>query len=162
MELAFQVVMILVTLALLLVVWQLTMSGWFRPAYALLWLFTTALMLFVSLFQGIVLKLAAYFHVDYPPAILFAMGIVFITLILISQTAVISDFSRKNKELAQNYALLQYRLEELEKQINEVHYIQLETAEPAFDEKNPLFQTNRPENEEAKQPSELAVAGAEV
>lgn len=144
MDTRFQLLILIINLSLLIAVWQLTKRGIFRPAYALLWLFTSAVFLILTLFRGVVLYLAEVANVGYPPSILFATGIFFIVLILIAQTAIVSDFSRKNKELAQNYALLQWRVEQLERQlkneeeIKENQVTQLLTSEGELPSKEPI------------------------
>jgi hypothetical protein len=116
-EYRFQIFMVTSSIGLLILVWQLIRRGQFRPAYALLWLLACAVFFFISLFRGLVQALANFFQVDYPPSFMFALGIIFILVLLINQTAVLSFFARKNKEIAQNYALLQWRLERLEEQL---------------------------------------------
>jgi len=114
MEFRFQVFMILYSLSLLVLVWQFTKRGLFRPAYALLWMLTASIFLIFSVFGGLVPILADFFQVSYPPSILFALGIAFITTLQIHHTVLLSLFSNKNKELAQDYAILKWRVEQLE------------------------------------------------
>ena len=65
--------------------------------------------------------MARLFGVDYPPSVAFAFGIFILIILLLNQTIYLSTFARLNKELAQNYALLQYRLEKLEGIVKQYH-----------------------------------------
>jgi hypothetical protein len=114
MEYPFQLFMILFSLGLLILVWQFTKRGLFRPAYALLWLLIALIFLIFSVFRGLVPILANFFQVSYPPSFLFAIGIAFITILQIHHTVLLSLFSIKNKELAQDNAILSWRVEQLE------------------------------------------------
>jgi hypothetical protein len=98
---------------LLLVVFELIRSRRLRERYALLWLLTGVVLLVLSLWRGGLNTIAGWFGISgYPPAILFAVGILFILLVLLHYSTVISRLSDQSTILAQRLALLEERLED--------------------------------------------------
>jgi len=98
---------------LLLVVFELIRSRRLRERYALLWLLTGVVLLVLSLWRDGLNTIAGWFGIGtYPPAILFAVGILFILLVLLHYSTVISRLSDQSTVLAQRLALLEQRLEE--------------------------------------------------
>ena len=98
---------------LLLVVFELIRSRRLRERYALLWLLTGAVLLALSLWRGGLNTIASWFGVhSYPPAILGAVGALFILVVLLHYSTVISRLSDQNTILAQRLALLEQQLRE--------------------------------------------------
>ncbi len=96
---------------LLLVVFELIRSRRLRERYALLWLLTGVVLLVLSLWRGGLNTIAGWFGISgYPPAILFAVGILFILLVLLHYSTVISRLSDQSTILAQRLALLEERV----------------------------------------------------
>jgi hypothetical protein len=101
------------SILLLLVVFELIRSRRLRERYALLWLLTGVVLLVLSLWRGGLNTIAGWFGISgYPPAILFAVGILFILLVLLHYSTVISRLSDQSTILAQRLALLEERLED--------------------------------------------------
>ena len=99
------------SLLLLLVVFELIRSRRLRERYALLWLLTGVVLLVLSLWRGGLNTIAGWFGISgYPPAILFAVGILFILLVLLHYSTVISRLSDQSTILAQRLALLEERV----------------------------------------------------
>jgi hypothetical protein len=100
------------SLLLLVVVFELIRSRRLRERYALLWLLTGLVLLALSLWRGGLNTIAGWFGVTgYPPAVLFAVGSLFIILVLLHYSTVISRLSDQNTILAQRLALLEEQLE---------------------------------------------------
>jgi hypothetical protein len=98
---------------LLLVVFELIRLRRLRERYALLWLLTGVVLLVLSLWRGGLNTIASWFGISgYPPAILFAVGILFILLVLLHYSTVISRLSDQSTILAQRVALLEERFRE--------------------------------------------------
>jgi len=114
MSISYRIIIIISSIFLIITVWSLIKRGLFRPAYALLWFFGSFAILLLALYPEIIPFVARLFGVDYPPSVAFAFGIFILIILQLNQTIYLSTFARLNKELAQNYALLQYRLEKLE------------------------------------------------
>ncbi len=101
------------SLLLLLVVFELIRSRRLRERYALLWLLTGVVLLALSAWRDGLNTIAGWFGVTgYPPAVLFAVGTLFILLVLLHYSTVISRLSDQNTILAQRLALLEAELRE--------------------------------------------------
>ena len=98
---------------LLVIVFELIRSGRLRERYALLWLLTGVVLLALSLWRDGLNTIASWFGVtSYPPAILGAVGALFILVVLLHYSTVISRLSDQNTILAQRLALLEQRVRE--------------------------------------------------
>ena len=101
---------------LLLVVFELVRSRRLRERYALLWILTGLVLVVLSAWRGGLNTIAGWFGVrGYPPAVLFAVGLLFVILVLLHYSTVISKLSEQNTILAQRLALLESRLTERER-----------------------------------------------
>ena len=99
------------SLLLLLVVFELIRSRRLRERYALLWLATGVVLLVLSAWRGGLNTIAGWVGVTtYPPAVLFAVAALFILLVLLHYSTVISKLTDENVELAQRIALLEERV----------------------------------------------------
>ena len=101
------------SLVLVLVVFELIRSRRLRERYALLWLLTGMVLVVLSAWRGGLNTIAGWLGVrGYPPAVLFAVGLLFVILVLLHYSTVISRLSDQNVILAQRLALLETKLEE--------------------------------------------------
>ena len=97
---------------LILVVLELIRSRRLRERYALLWLLTGVVLLVLSAWRDGLNTIAGWVGVTgYPPAVLFAVATLFILVVLLHYSTVISKLSDQNVVLAQRLALLEERLE---------------------------------------------------
>ena len=104
------------SLVLVLVVFELIRSRRLRERYALLWLLTGTVLVVLSAWRGGLNTIAGWLGVrGYPPAVLFAVGLLFVILVLLHYSTVISKLSDQNTILAQRLALLEERLAERER-----------------------------------------------
>ena len=100
---------------LLVVVFELIRSRRLRERYALLWLLTGIVLLVLSAWRGGLNTIAGWLGVrGYPPAVLFAVAILFVILVLLHYSTVISRLTDQNVVLAQRLALLETKLRERE------------------------------------------------
>ena len=107
------------SIMLIVVVFELIRSRRLRERYALLWLLTGAVLLVLSAWRGGLNTIAAWFGVrGYPPAVLFAVGLLFVILVLLHYSTVISRLSDQNVVLAQRLALLEARIAEGESEVS--------------------------------------------
>src|SRR2546423_10826361 len=91
---------------LLLVVFELIRSRRLRERYALLWLLTGIVLLALSVWRGGLNTIAGWAGVTgYPPAVLFAVGMLFVIVVLLHYSTVISRLTDQNTVLAQRLAL---------------------------------------------------------
>jgi len=96
---------------LILVVLELIRGRRLKERYALLWLATGAVLLVLSVWREGLNTMAGWLGVStYPPAVLFAVATLFILLVLLHYSTVISKLTDENVDLAQRIALLEERL----------------------------------------------------
>jgi hypothetical protein len=101
------------SVVLLVVVLELIRSRRLRERYALLWLATGVVLLVLSAWRSGLNTIAGWVGVTgYPPAVLFAVATLFILLVLLDYSTVISKLSDQNTVLAQRLALLEQQLRE--------------------------------------------------
>lgn len=101
----------LASLFLIGVVLELIRSRRLRERYALLWLLTAVVLLGLSLWRGGLNTIADWVGVEtYPPAVLFAVASLFILVVLLHYSTVISKLADQNVILAQRLALLEHEL----------------------------------------------------
>jgi hypothetical protein len=97
---------------LVVVVLELIRSRRLRERYALLWLATGITLTALSAWRNGLNTMAGWVGVrSYPPAVLFAVGILFILAVLLHYSTVISRLSDQNVLLAQRLALLEQQVE---------------------------------------------------
>jgi cell division protein FtsW (lipid II flippase) len=102
----------LASVILLVIVFELIRSRRLRERYALLWLLTGVVLLVLSAWRGGLNTIARWVGVQtYPPAVLFAVGSLFILAVLLHYSTVISKLSDQNSILAQRVALLEERVD---------------------------------------------------
>ena len=100
------------SVVLILVVLELIRQRRLRERYALLWLLTASVMLVLSVWRSGLDTMAGVVGISYPPSALFVLGSVFILLVLLHYSTVISKLTDQNTILAQRLALLESMLEE--------------------------------------------------
>jgi hypothetical protein len=101
---------------LILVVLELIRGRRLKERYALLWLATGLVLLVLSAWRNALNTIAGWFGVQtYPPAVLFAVALLFVLAVLLHYSTVISKVSDQNVILAQRLALLELELSERER-----------------------------------------------
>src|ERR1700680_2152247 len=105
----------IVSLLLLVGVFELIRSRRLRERYALLWVATGVVLVVLSAWRGGLNTIAAWLGVrSYPPAVLFAIGLLFVILVLLHYSTVISRLADQHATLAQRLALMESRINDLE------------------------------------------------
>jgi hypothetical protein len=123
------IVGVVASLVLILVVLELVRGRRLKERYALLWLATGIALLVLSAWRGGLNTIAGWLGVTgYPPAVLFAVATLFIFLVLLHYSTVISKLTDENVELAQRIALLEDR----------VNRLRTESAAELEDEREPV------------------------
>jgi hypothetical protein len=101
------------SLLLIIVVLELIRGRRLKERYALLWLVTGLVLLVLSIWRGGLNTVAGWLGVSgYPPAILFAAAILFVIVVLLHYSTVLSKLADQNTLLAQRIALLEQRVTE--------------------------------------------------
>jgi hypothetical protein len=116
-----RILLIAVTGGLALVVLELVRRKHLLERYALLWLFSSAVLMVLAVWRGLLTTVSLAIGVHYPPSLLFLLAIGFELLLLMSFSLTNSRLTDQNKVLAQRLALVQQRLEEQERRLNALH-----------------------------------------
>jgi hypothetical protein len=114
-----QIVAIIATAGLFVFVFELVRRRRLMERYALLWLFSTAVLLALSVWRDALDELAARIGVAYAPSALFVIAFGFVMVLLLHFSLVVSRLAEQSKVLAQHVALLQSRVTELEREREE-------------------------------------------
>ena len=106
----------LASLVLLIAVLELVRRRRLREKYALLWILTAIVLIVLSAWRGAVNAIAVTLGVSYGPAVIFAVGALFVLVVLLHYSTVISALTDRSVVLAQKVAMLEQRLETLERE----------------------------------------------
>lgn len=110
-----QLVAIIISLIILVGVVDLIRRGMLKEQYALLWIVSAIVLMILSVWRGLLDIIASSLGVAYPPSFLFLVAFLFLLLIVLHFSVVISKISEKNKKLSQEVALLKTMFEEHKK-----------------------------------------------
>jgi hypothetical protein len=108
----FQVFSIIGSLVIFAVVIDFIRRGLLKEKYSVLWLASSVVMLVLSLQRQILDSVSGFIGIAYPPSLLFLVAFIFLLLITLHFSVVISIMHERNKTLAQDLALLKNALEE--------------------------------------------------
>ena len=111
--LAVSIAATIASLVLLFGVLELVRRRRLRERYALLWILTAVVLLILSVWRGAVSGIATALGVSYGPTVLFAVGALFILVVLLHYSTVISALTDRTVVLAQKIASLEQRIDEL-------------------------------------------------
>jgi len=114
METRIQIVAIVATAGLFLIVFELVRRRRLMERYALLWLFSTVVLLGLAVWKSLLEEVAQTIGIFYAPSALFVIAFGFILMLLLHFSLVISRLADQNKVLAQRIGMMQQRLDELE------------------------------------------------
>ncbi len=95
---------------------ELIRRGRLKERYSLLWLFAGIVMLVLSLSRGLLESIAHLVGIFYAPSLLFLVAFIFLLAITLHYSVIISGLSEKNRQLAQEIALLRMKMDELGRQ----------------------------------------------
>ena len=104
----------LASVVLLGIVIELIRTRKLRERYALLWLATAGVILFFASWRSGLHNLSGALGVAYPPNALFVLALLFVLVLLLHFSTVISKLSDRSTVLTQRLALLEERLREVE------------------------------------------------
>ncbi len=112
-----QIVAVAVTGGLFFLVFELVRRRRLMERYALLWLFSTAVLLGLAVWRGLLERVASTVGIYYAPSALFAVAFAFVLALLLHFSLVISRLADQNKVLAQKLGMLQERVAGLEAEV---------------------------------------------
>jgi hypothetical protein len=102
------------SILLLAVIFELIRSRRLQERYALLWMATGVVLLVFALWRDALGVLARTVGIAYPPSALFLLASLFILVVLLHYSTVISELAERNLMLAQRIALLEQKVKETE------------------------------------------------
>ncbi len=111
-----QIIAITFSIGILVTIVDLIRRGMLKEQYALLWLASAVVLLVLSVWRGLLDKIAGATGVAYPPSLLFLVAFVFLLFIVLHFSVIISTLSEKNRKLSQEVALLKTMFEEYKKE----------------------------------------------
>ena len=124
-----QILAIIVTAGLFILVFELVRQRRLLERYALLWLFSSAVLLALSVWRGALEELASAVGIFYAPSALFAVAFGFVLVLLLHFSLVISRLAEQTKVLAQRIGLLQHEVDELRSRLGDAETAEAEPAE---------------------------------
>ncbi len=99
---------------ILFVVIELIRRNHLKERYSLIWLATAMALIVFSVWRRLLDVVARFFGIYYPPSFLFLLAILFLIILLLHFSTIISSLSEKNRRLAQEMAMLKARIEKKE------------------------------------------------
>ena len=104
----------LASVVLLGIVVELIRARKLRERYALLWLGTAGVILLFAAWRSGLHELSRALGIAYPPNALFVLAMLFVLVLLLHFSTVISKLSDRSTTLTQRLALMEERIRELE------------------------------------------------
>jgi hypothetical protein len=92
---------------LLVVIFELIRRRRLQERYAILWLLTGVVILALALWRDALGRLADLVGISYPPSALFIAAALFVLVVLLHYSTVVSKLADQNRILAQRLALLE-------------------------------------------------------
>ncbi|MCC6503285.1 MAG: DUF2304 domain-containing protein [Deltaproteobacteria bacterium] len=108
----FQIIAIIGSVALFAFVIDFIRRGLLKEKYSVLWIISALAIMALSVKKGLLDAIAGFLGIAYPPSLLFLVAFVFILLINLHFSVVISILHEKNKALVQDITLLKNSLRE--------------------------------------------------
>ena len=109
METRIQLVAVAATGGMFFLVFELVRRRRLMERYALLWLFSTAVLLGLAVWKNLLQRVASTVGIYYAPSALFVIAFGFVLAMLLHFSLVISRLADQNKVLAQRLGLLRAR-----------------------------------------------------
>lgn len=114
-----QIIIGTVSILLLVTVFELIRRGRLKEEYSLLWLLSGVVILIFSIFPNLLLIISQALGMFYL-TVLFVISFLFLLLIVLHFSTVISRLSERNKELTQELSILGFKFKELDKRFHEL------------------------------------------
>jgi hypothetical protein len=108
----YQILAIAGALVLFVLVVDFVRRGLLKEKYSVLWLASALAILVLALKKNLLDTIAGYLGVSYAPSLLFLVAFLFVMLIILHFSVVISIFHDKNKVLTQEITLLKNAMHE--------------------------------------------------
>ncbi len=106
----YQIIFVLASIGLFVFVIDFIRRGLLKEKYSVLWLAASFAVIVLSLWNRLLDRAAELIGVSYAPSLLFIVAFIFVLLIILHFSVVISILHDKNKTLAQELTLLKASL----------------------------------------------------
>ena len=113
-----QIIAIIVSLAVLVVIFNLIRKKKIKEEYSLLWILFGVVFLILSIWRNGLEYIADLLGINYAPAALFIILLAAVFFILIEFSIIISNLTTANKNLAQEIGILKAELRRLKEKVN--------------------------------------------
>ncbi|MBI5454765.1 MAG: DUF2304 domain-containing protein [Deltaproteobacteria bacterium] len=107
-----QIFSIIGSLVLFAIVIDFIRRGLLKEKYSVLWLASAVVIMALSVKKELLDSIASWLGIAYPPSLLFLVAFIFVLLITLHFSVVISLLHEKNKAIAQELALMKNALKE--------------------------------------------------
>lgn len=119
MSITLQIELLLGSILLLAIIFHMLKNNLLSIKYSLLWLFFAAALILFAAVPYVVYVLRDIMQIEVPANLVFILLFCFVLLLLLSISVAISQLAEKAKRIAQSNALLEKRVRELEKKLDE-------------------------------------------
>jgi len=109
-----QIISVFIALVLFVVVIDFIRRGLLKERYSVLWLASIVAVGVLSVWRGLLDRVAVMVGVAYPPSLLFLVAFFFVLVILFHYSVALSMLTERNKKLTQELALLKATVERIE------------------------------------------------
>lgn len=113
-------ILAIVVVAFMIVMIRLISKRLLSLKYSLLWLFVCLALIILVVFPEALYYIATILHVELPINALYLISIFVLMLISLSLTVIVSKQTVRIRTIAQDNALLEYRLRKLESKLEEI------------------------------------------
>ncbi|NOY76626.1 MAG: DUF2304 domain-containing protein [Calditrichaeota bacterium] len=119
MPLKARLFLLLLSLGMFVFILQLIRGRRLKIEHSILWLTVSVLMIILSVWQGFTDQIARAIGIDYPPALYFAIAIVFAFLMLLHLSMELSKMKDRIKTLNQELSISELYIQELKQKQHE-------------------------------------------
>ena len=110
---------IIASILFMLFIIMLVRDNKLEEKYSILWFVFAILILILTIFPKIIDNVAKFFGVYYAPSLLFLIGFIVLAIYVIHISIVLTKQNKKIVKLVQEHAILEDKLEQLEKNYKE-------------------------------------------
>lgn len=114
MSLALQIVLLVLVFIFLLAIIHLLRKGKLSLKYSLIWIFSSIILLIMIIFPQLSIQVSKWIGVEVPSNFIFMLEGIFVLVILISLTLIVSNQTSRLTRLTQAVAILERRIRDLE------------------------------------------------
>lgn len=126
MGIELRIFLIVAIIVYLLIIFNLLRKKSLNLKYTLIWLVSAVVMLIVAIFPDLFLNLSSIVGIVDGTNFVFVVEAMFVLIILLSLTSIVSHLNDKNRKLIQSVALLEKRMRQLEKAIKDPQTLDME------------------------------------